>query len=67
MRCWILYWLLRCGKAEVCQAAGLHKDHDCWAKELLEAETNPLWLEGLRFVDPTQQGLADPHAAADAN
>ncbi len=40
---------------------GLHKDHDCWAKEL---------LEGLRFVDlvdPTQQRLADPHAAADAN
>jgi hypothetical protein len=42
--------------AEVWQ--GLHKDHDCWAKEL---------LEGLRFVDPAQQGLADPHAAADAN
>jgi hypothetical protein len=45
--------------AEVWQ--GLHKDHDCWAKEL---------LEGLRFQTTScgpQQRLADPHAAADAN
>ncbi len=32
--------------AEVWQ--GLHKDHDCWAKEL---------LEGLRFVDPCKDWL----------
>jgi hypothetical protein len=32
--------------AEVWQ--GLHKDHDCWAKEL---------LEGLRFVDPSKDWL----------
>jgi hypothetical protein len=42
--------------AEVWQ--GLHKDHDCWAKEL---------LEGLRFVDPSKDWLTHMQQAADAN
>jgi hypothetical protein len=39
-------WLDFVLAAEVWQ--GLHKDHDCWGKEL---------LEGLRFVDPSKDWL----------
>jgi hypothetical protein len=42
--------------AEVWQ--GLHKDHDCWVKEL---------LEGLRFVDPSKDWLTHMQQPAEAN